>query len=54
MKLSKPLAVQIAKELTLSALENNLIVATQSEPTEEKAKKVLDFFNVIADGLKEN
>lgn len=51
MKLNNPKAVDVATELTLSAMEHNMIYVTTDDSPEEAAKKVLTFFNTIADAL---
>ena len=53
MKTGPSTARTTAKELTLSAIENHLIPTEPGDGPEEIAKKVLAFYNTIADGLTE-
>lgn len=51
MKLHYSQALDVAKELTLSAMEHQLIPPNTNDSPEEAAQKVLTFFNTIADAL---
>lgn len=53
MKLGYSQALTTARELTLSAMEHNMIYVTTNDTPEQAAQKVLTFFNTIADELCE-
>lgn len=51
MKIGPNNAAETAKELTLSAIEHNMIQVYSDDKPEEVAEKVLAFYNTIADSL---
>jgi len=51
MVLNSTTAISYAKELTICAIENQLLQAKVDDTPEEVAKKVLAYFNTVADSL---